>query len=78
MNTRFNKCVIKLFQKIGGTLKSVSDCYKMCNEAADIYPHALEFVPEYYKIQKMCDKAVPTHPSTIRFVPECYDSRNVL
>ena len=50
----------------------------MCNKAADIYPHALEFVPEYYKIQKMCDKAVPTHPSTIRFVPECYDSRNVL
>ena len=32
----------------GGTLESVSDCYKnqeMCNKAVSNYPHALEFVP---------------------------------
>ena len=33
----------------------------------DYYPHALEFVPECYKIQKMCDDAVDTY-STIKFV----------
>ena len=24
----------------------------MCNKAVDNYPHALEFVPEFYKTQK--------------------------
>ena len=43
----------------------------MCNKAVDNYSHALEFVPECYKIQKMYDKAVSTYPSTITFVPEC-------
>ena len=39
----------------GGTLKSVSECYKnqeMCNKTVDNYAHALEFVPECYKTQK--------------------------
>ena len=35
-----------------GTLKSVPDPYKtqeMCHKDIDNYPHALEFVSEYYK-----------------------------
>ena len=28
----------------------------MCNKAADNYPHALEFVHDYYMTQEMCDK----------------------
>ena len=36
----------------------------MCSKAVNNYPHALEFVPECYKIHKMCDKAVDTHPPT--------------
>ena len=39
----------------GGTLESVSDCYKnkkMCNKVVDNYSHALEFVLEYYKTKK--------------------------
>ena len=43
-----------------GTWSSVPDCcknQKMCNKAADNYPHALEFVHECYKTQSMCDKA---------------------
>ena len=47
----------------------------MCDKAVDNYPHALEFVPEFYKLEKMCDKAVDTHPSTIEFVPECYKTQ---
>ena len=37
----------------GGTLKSVPYCYKnqeMCNKAVENYSHALEFVPECFKI----------------------------
>ena len=43
-----------------GTLNSLTVCCKnqeVCNKAVDNYPHALEFVPEYYKIQEMCYKA---------------------
>ena len=42
INLRLNKCVIKLFEKNGGTLNSIPDCYKnqeMCNKAANNYPH---------------------------------------
>ena len=45
----------------GGTLDSVSDCYKnqqMCDKAIDYYPHGLKFVPYCYMTQKMCDKVV--------------------
>ena len=41
----------------GSTLRSVPDCCKnqeICNKATDIYPHALEFVPECYETHKMC------------------------
>ena len=44
----------------------------MRTKAIDNYPHALEFVPEFYKIQKMCDKAVNTYPSTIKFILKCF------
>ena len=30
----------------------------MCNQVFDDHVHALEFIPECYKIQEMCDKAV--------------------
>ena len=39
----------------------------MCNKAVDNYPHALEFVPEYFMSQEMCDKVVNTRSSTIKF-----------
>ena len=57
----------------GGTLMFVPDCYKnqkICNKAADNYPHALEFVPDCFKTQKMCNKAVDTYPSATQFVPD--------
>ena len=44
----------------------------MCNKAVNNYPHALEFVSEYFITQKLSDKAVNTHPSIIKFVPECF------
>ena len=40
-------------------LISVTNSFKnqeMCNKAADNYPHALEFVHDYYMTQEMCDK----------------------
>ena len=40
----------------GTTLKSVPDPYKtqeMCHKVIDNYPHALEFVSEYYKTPKV-------------------------
>ena len=43
----------------------------MWDKAVDIYPHALELVPECYKTQKIWDKVVNTYPSTIKFVIEC-------
>ena len=50
----------------GVMLKSISDCYKnqrMFNKPVDNYAHALEFVPDCYKIASI---------SAIQFVPECY------
>ena len=54
-------------------LQKSSNCIRnlYCNKANDNYPHALEFVPECYKIKKVCDKSVNTCPSIIKFVPEC-------
>ena len=49
----------------------------MCNKVVDNYPHALEFVPEYYKPQKMSDEAVDTYPSAIKFVPECHKTQEM-
>ena len=49
----------------------------MCNKAVDNYPHALEFVPDFYMIQEMSDKIVNTHSSTIKFVPECYKTQEM-
>ena len=49
---------------------SVHDRYKnqeICNKAVDNYPHALEFIPEYYKTQKTVD----TYPCTIKIASEC-------
>ena len=37
----------------------------MFNKAVDNYPHALEFVLDYYKTQKSSDKAANTYPSKI-------------
>ena len=42
----------------------------MCNKAVDNYPHASEFVSEWYKTQNICVKAVDPYPSTTKFVPE--------
>ena len=49
----------------------------MYSKAVDHYPHALEFVPECYKIQKMCNKDVDIQPPTIQFVPECYKTQKI-
>ena len=47
-----------------GTLKFVCyDCcknLKMCNEAVDNYPHALDCLPHRYKSQKVRKRAVDT------------------
>ena len=49
----------------------------MFNKTVDNYPHALEFVPEFFKDQKMYDKAVDTHPSTIKFFLEYYKTQEM-
>ena len=48
---------------------------EVCNKAIDNYPHALEFVPDWYMTQEICDKVVNTHSCTIRFVPEWYKTQ---
>ena len=40
----------------------------MCDKAVDNYAHALQFVPNCYKIQKMCNKSVDTHASAMQFL----------
>ena len=52
---QYQQMCYKAILKNGGTLKSVTHCYKnqeMCNKAIENYPHALKFVPECYKTQK--------------------------
>ena len=49
----------------------------MCNKAVDNYPHALEFVSEWYKAKKMCDIAADSYLSKIQFVPECYKTQEM-
>ena len=36
----------------------------------DKYPHALEFVPEWFLTQNMYYKAVNTYPRTIKLIPK--------
>ena len=74
IDIRLNKCGIKLVLEHSRTLDSVLDWYKneeMCDETADNYPDALEFVPGWFKTQKMCDKVVNTHPFLIKVLPKC-------
>ena len=55
----------------GGTLKSVSDCYKnqhKFDKAVDNYPHGLKFVWDCYITQKMCDKTANTYHSIMQFL----------
>ena len=49
----------------------------MCNKAVDNYPHALEFVSEWYKTKKMCDIAADSYLSKIQFVPKCYKTQEM-
>ena len=49
----------------------------MCDKALDNYPHALKFVPDFYKTKKMFDKVVSSHPCSIQFVPECYNTQEI-
>ena len=56
----------------GGMLQEANMCYK----AVDDYAHALEFIPDWYKIQK-CNKAVDTCPCAIQFVLECYKTQEM-
>ena len=56
----------------GGMLQEANMCYK----AVDDYAHALEFIPDWYKIQK-CNKAVDTCPCAIQFVLGCYKTQEM-
>ena len=49
----------------------------MCDKAVDNYPHALEFIPECYKIKKMCDNAGDNYPSTIEYVPDQLETQEM-
>ena len=42
----------------------------MCNQAADNYRDALEYVPGCFKSQEMCDKVADIHCSLIQFLSE--------
>ena len=42
----------------------------MCDEAADIEPLSLAYVPDHFKTQKMCDKAVEGDPWLLKYVPD--------
>ena len=41
----------------------------MCNEAVEVDPYTLRFIPNHFKTQKMCDDAVEKYPSSLNFVP---------
>ena len=42
----------------------------MCNKAVDNSAHALEFVPDQYKIQPMSIRAADDNPNAIEFVTD--------
>ena len=44
----------------------------MGNKVVDNYPHALEFVPNYFKTQKTCNKTVDTYPFEVQYVLDWY------
>ena len=70
INTRLNKCMMKLLDKIVEHLV-------VAVRVVDNYLHALEFVPECYKTEKMCDKAVDAYLSTTDFAPECFMTQKI-
>ena len=39
----------------------------MCVKCENSYSHALEFVPDCYKLQKRCNKAIDNSHSAVRF-----------
>lgn len=50
---------------------------KMCNKAADKYPHALWYVTNCYKNKKIYDKVVSTYPSTIQIVDDQFKTEEM-
>ena len=59
----------KVVLENGGILK--------CDKAVDNYPHALQFVPDFYMTQKLCNKAVNAYYFTMKFAPECYKTQEM-
>ena len=58
----------------------ILECYKnqkMCNNVVDNYPHAFEFLPDYFLTQKICNKAVDTYHAAMQFIPECYKTQEM-
>ena len=43
---------------------------EMCNEAVDIEPLSLAYVPDHFKTQEMCDKVVCNNLCMLLFVPD--------
>ena len=48
----------KIIPKNTGMLQFIPNCYKslkMYEKAHNYYPHALEYVPDYFMTQEMCE-----------------------
>ena len=43
----------------------------MHEKAVEDEPEALEYVPNYFKIQKMCERAIEEGLYNLKFVPDC-------
>ena len=47
----------------------------MCNEAVNVKPLSLGFVPDHLKTQEMCNEAVKANPYTLWYVPDQYKTQ---
>ena len=50
----------------------------MCNDAVDVNPWQLSYVPNYFKTQKMCDDVVLRQSYFLQFVPDWFVTQEQL
>ena len=50
---------------------------EMCDEAVNMEPRSLEFVPDHLKTEEMCNKAVRREPYTLRHVPDHFKAQEM-
>ena len=50
----------------------------MCNEALEVDPWSLYYIPDYLKTQKICNETVEADPSSLQFVPDWFVTQQQL